>query len=205
MQVSTKQDPYQKKKQATQETLIDAAFTLFSRKGFHNTTTREISELAGVNELTLFRHFQSKNNLLSQVVSHNAVLSSQGFTQEALDTRDFKTAFRHFAQLTVSELEEKYPMIRLMMMEATSNPEIKQVVSPITVSLREWLVGVLQKGVREGQVRPDLDLPLVAQSFLWLCLSDVMTRADVGPSVCPFSSEAVINMAIEIFLRGITT
>jgi len=37
---------------------------LFAAQGMTETTTREIAELAEVNEVTLFRHFGNKHNLL---------------------------------------------------------------------------------------------------------------------------------------------
>lgn len=52
----------------TQEKIIKAAKELFEQKGFAATTTKEISELAGVSEVTLFRHFETKRNLFERTV-----------------------------------------------------------------------------------------------------------------------------------------
>lgn len=192
------------RKQETQEALLDAAYRLFSQKGFSATTTREIAECAGVNELTLFRHFQNKNNLLSQVIIQRAT----GFHLEKLldetQSCSFEAGFYQFAQLLLKLLETKYPMIRLMIIEATSNPELKNLVGPVTVQLRQALVRHLERGVREGRVRPDLNLELVAQSFLWIFLSYVMVRSDVGQKFCPFPSQEVAQASTDIFLRGLS-
>lgn len=191
------------RKQATQEAILDAAYTLFARKGFNGTTTREIAENAGVNELTLFRHFHSKDNLLSQVLSQYAQLEQlEKRLEEALEG-SFAEGFYAFACLMLEQLEAKYPMIRLMIIEATANPELKHLVGPLTVKLRQTLVKHLQRGVDEGLVRKDLDLELVAQSFLWIFLSYVITRSDVGPQYCPFPPDAVAKASTDIFLRGL--
>ncbi len=50
-------------KQATEARILDAATQLFSRQGFHGTSTREIARLADVNEATLFRNFENKEKL----------------------------------------------------------------------------------------------------------------------------------------------
>ena len=44
----------------TSQKIIDAAMTLVRDKGYVATTTKEIARIAGVNECTLFRKFESK-------------------------------------------------------------------------------------------------------------------------------------------------
>ena len=45
--------------------LIHAALQVYSQGGSRGATTRRIAELAAVNEVTLFRHFGSKDALIS--------------------------------------------------------------------------------------------------------------------------------------------
>src|SRR3954470_496472 len=40
-----------------------AAIALFSRQGYHGTSTREIARLADVSEVTLFRYFERKEDV----------------------------------------------------------------------------------------------------------------------------------------------
>jgi len=40
-----------------------AAASLFSRQGYHGTSTREIARLADVSEVTVFRHFECKEDI----------------------------------------------------------------------------------------------------------------------------------------------
>jgi AcrR family transcriptional regulator len=47
----------------TEVRIVEAAVQLFSRQGYKGTSTREIAQLAGVNEATLFRYFGRKNDL----------------------------------------------------------------------------------------------------------------------------------------------
>jgi AcrR family transcriptional regulator len=57
----------------THQRLLQAAKELFTRQGITQTTTRQIAEVAGVNEVTLFRHFGSKPGLLLAVFDHLGV------------------------------------------------------------------------------------------------------------------------------------
>ena len=47
----------------TEVRMVEAAVQLFSRQGYKGTSTREIAQLAGVNEATLFRYFTRKADL----------------------------------------------------------------------------------------------------------------------------------------------
>jgi AcrR family transcriptional regulator len=51
----------------TRQTLIVAAHEVFGRRGFANATTREIAQLAGVAEGTIYRHFPDKEALFHAV------------------------------------------------------------------------------------------------------------------------------------------
>jgi len=46
---------------------VKAALPLFARKGFANTTTRELAEAAGVSEALIYKHFPSKESLYAEI------------------------------------------------------------------------------------------------------------------------------------------
>ncbi len=55
---------------ATAERLLTAAREVFEEEGFRGATTRKIAARAGVNEVTLFRHFASKEELIGAALEH---------------------------------------------------------------------------------------------------------------------------------------
>ena len=48
--------------------ILAAAARVYAEHGFRGSTTRRIADVAGVNEVTLFRHFKSKEALLAQAL-----------------------------------------------------------------------------------------------------------------------------------------
>src|SRR5580692_8202400 len=54
----------------TRERILSAAREVIAKKGKRGATTREIADVAGVNEATLFRHFGTKEALLVACAQH---------------------------------------------------------------------------------------------------------------------------------------
>jgi AcrR family transcriptional regulator len=65
--------------------ILEAALDLFSEKGLEATTTLKIAKKAGVNEVTLFRHFKSKMALFDAVMDE---VKKAGFDTEIVEGID---------------------------------------------------------------------------------------------------------------------
>ena len=50
------------------EKIITAAMTAYAESGFQGATTRRVAEIAGVNEVTIFRNFGSKAALMDEAL-----------------------------------------------------------------------------------------------------------------------------------------
>jgi AcrR family transcriptional regulator len=54
--------------EGSRERLLEAAARVYARAGLAGTTTRRVAEAAGVNEITLFRHFGTKERLIAEAI-----------------------------------------------------------------------------------------------------------------------------------------
>ncbi len=52
----------------TRERILREASRLFSRKGYHGTSTREIAEAVEIRQPSLFHHFPSKRDIMSELI-----------------------------------------------------------------------------------------------------------------------------------------
>src|SRR3990172_7044895 len=57
----------------TRDKILKAAAMVYAETGFRGATTRRIAQEAGVNEITLFRHFGSKGRLLHEAIECAAI------------------------------------------------------------------------------------------------------------------------------------
>src|SRR5438045_5646420 len=65
------------------EAIVKAVLPLFARKGFANTTTRELAEVAGVSEALIYKHFPSKESLYAQIQDTGCKDKDQGLEKLA--------------------------------------------------------------------------------------------------------------------------
>lgn len=61
----------------TKKRILAAAELVLSRDGFQGATTREIAEQAGVNEVTIFRHFRTREELIRATLEHGCAASTR--------------------------------------------------------------------------------------------------------------------------------
>ncbi len=54
----------------TRSNIMNVALKLFSEQGYYSTTTKQIANEAGVNEVTIFRNFKTKGNLFQETTQN---------------------------------------------------------------------------------------------------------------------------------------
>ncbi|MCP6757887.1 MAG: TetR/AcrR family transcriptional regulator [Fischerella sp. CENA71] len=188
----------------TRDRLIKAAIAVMSTEGIIGATTREIAHIAGVSEVTLFRHFQNKEQLLSAVAEYVTALQLEALANQQEWTQDLRCDLLHYAWLYNNMLEEHEALVRMFIGEAQRHPqEALRVFQQAALSLREKLVVYLQTGVRRGDVHPDVDLPLAVDLFTGMLLSG-MLRRHAAPIPQGYSRDRYIEGCVDLFVRGIS-
>ncbi len=109
----------------TKEKIADAAIRLFAEKGFNGVTTKEISDAAGVSEVTLFRLYENKRNLYQCLIKENLhPYQIQRYLEEDV-TYDLETDLRNMAGLMQSTLKKNLPFIKMIVKDHHANNEHK--------------------------------------------------------------------------------
>ncbi|GDX87742.1 hypothetical protein LBMAG44_16550 [Gemmatimonadota bacterium] len=111
----------------TREHILTAAARLYAEHGFRGTTTRAIAEKAGVNEVTVFRIFGSKETLIVEAMRAHGVPVNVG-TLPATPV-DPEQELAAWAIQTRKVLVSIRAMIRQAMSDAEQNPEMPRSVT----------------------------------------------------------------------------
>ena len=88
-----------------QKEILDASIKLIARKGIQELTIKNLSALVGISEPAIYRHFESKIEILTALLTYFGDRSEEGFKQIAASDRTvlgklesvFEHHFRNFA------------------------------------------------------------------------------------------------------------
>jgi AcrR family transcriptional regulator len=187
----------------TRQRLLEAAARIFARDGLAGATTRVIAQDAGVNEVTLFRHFQSKERLIAAVVGQNFGPQARAVpipTPTANLESDLHALGRGYESL----LQENWPLVRTMLGEMhnhlTESHE-KQVFRAIFLPLKEAVVARVETAQRDGALRRDRRADLLSDLFLGSIFTGVLRRSMPHLKIA-YSATAYLEAAVEQFLDG---
>jgi AcrR family transcriptional regulator len=187
----------------TRTRLIEAASQVFASLGVQGATTREIARVAGVNEVTLFRHFASKEQLLGAVIKNALALQTEALAHPQAWTQDLKIDLIQYAHLYNTMLEAQEDLIRTFIGEAKRHPDAaKQVIQEAAKPLGEKLVAYLQSSQRRGTVRADIELFPAVDMFKGMLLAGMLCRS-ANFNQGSYSCEDYIETCVDIFVCGI--
>ncbi|MBI4532543.1 MAG: TetR/AcrR family transcriptional regulator [Candidatus Melainabacteria bacterium] len=185
----------------TRDRITKAALAIFSSKGYASATTREIATEAGVNEVTLFRHFGSKENLLGAIAERYSVIPVIAETLKSQLTGDYRCDLKLIAHHILDVWEERRELIMIMMFESQHHPEEVSLLTRVPGQLRDYLAGYFSGLAWKGIVRP-LNYAATAQSFISGLFTYFLTSQLFGPDFHPYSKEEYANNFVEIFVAG---
>lgn len=187
---------------STREKILAAAARIFGREGLTGATTREIAREAGVNEVTLFRHFKSKERLLSAVVGKNFSLTGASPAEIPEPTDDLAHDLVELARCYDRLLTENLPLVRTMVGEIHRHAEHeRQVFRGIFDPLRAALTTRLHRASKEGELRPDRNLAILSDQFTGMIFMGVLKRNT--PTVQRnYAQSAYLQAVAELILHG---
>lgn len=184
----------------TRERILSAAREVIARKGKRGATTREIAEVAGVNEATLFRHFGSKSALLIAVAQRfcgvvelrDMVAQLQGPVEE-----DLLAIGREMYE----RMESQKDIIRWSIADAEYERDLffSTAWRP-QLAIHEVVVEVMDQYVRAGVLEGDPGE--LALFFIGVVLIHVVAREKFPDAKLSGDAEEALRLYIHIFLNG---
>jgi AcrR family transcriptional regulator len=181
--------------------LLGAAARVYAEVGYRGATTRRIAQDAGVNEITLFRHFGSKDALLQEAIARTACGLPLGtLPQRAEDPAAELTAW---AKAHIAHLGEHRSLIRTCMGEMEEHPGLvsSSVENPTALAAAE-LAGYLRRLQERGLALADFDPHAAAAMLMGALFGDAMGR-DVIPDMFRTPLEESLHAYVRLFLRAI--
>ena len=181
--------------------------TLFARQGFEGTTTRQIAEVARVNEAIIFRHFPTKEDLYWAIIrrkcnnSGRAQMIDEKIAAGGTDLEIFSSIATHMLSRTRADEN----ITRLLLFTALERHELSQAFFRNFVAQQyESLAGYIRGRVADGAFR-HVDPTLAARSFLGMVVYHYLLQELFGGKrQCDYDPETTGRMLAELWLRGMT-
>jgi AcrR family transcriptional regulator len=201
----------------TKQQLLDAATTVFSLRGFARATTKEIAQVAGVAEGTIYRHFADKQDLFYAAFSAKRAITADEFLRlpELAGKETIRENLRRFisviedvertiAPLRASMWSDKELMEQLSASERTGADGVGEGAGPGAGQPAEPL-GPLAEYLRAeqalGRIRGEVDCERAAFALFAIPFASVM-MSRLAPGQLP-AEDLDIMGALDIVLGGL--
>lgn len=138
----------------TQDRILEAAVQLFSRQGYSGSSTHEIARLAGVSEVTVFRHFSRKRDLFWAAAESRLrrIRMSRELRNRLEGDENPRTALPGIIELLVGIVYQHPETVRLLYLslfelEHGAERILRKHLVPLFQPLREYLSRCVAKGL----------------------------------------------------------
>ena len=187
---------------ATRESLLDVTAKLYAEHGWLGTTTRRIAEAAGVNEVTLFRQFGSKESLLLEAIT----LASGEHRIDRPFLPDVPGELT--SELTIwaiahhQSVAAKSGIIRTCLAEWEQRPELAPKVCGGGLVAFADVTRYLGLARTAGLIGAGGSIEAAGSMLINAIFMDAMTR-DVMPGTHPHSVDESIASFVDVVLRAL--
>ena len=140
---------------STDEKIIKATFGILQKEGVTKATTKKIAAEAGVNEVTIFRNFQNKNNLI-EVTKEFYLGKFLKKLEEIFDFNDDDDIEGYLQSNFVGLLsipENDFSIVKVAMEEVRDTPGRKQLISRISATVIDKLEEFFKFQIEKGKIR----------------------------------------------------
>jgi AcrR family transcriptional regulator len=186
----------------TKRRILAAAELVFSRDGFQGATTRRIAREAGVNEVTLFRHFNTREQLLRATLEYGCEAFDVLVEPEKICQGELLDGLEGYIRDVYSVVKQREAIVRAFMVEARLLPEsIRRSLQEFMLTRKARFVALLQRAQQGGFVRKEVDVSAAAD-FIRDAIHSAMLRHTLYDTD-PETVDAHLRGVTDIFYRGI--
>lgn len=188
---------------STSEKIIAATLRVLQKEGFEKATTKKISAEAGVNEVTIFRKFENKKNLVE--TTKNYYLQLLMDTVEDIFDYDEDEEIEEYLKISFYGIlnlsDEDFSILRIAMGEVSTIPDKKHLISQITDVILDKLEEYFKSQKDKGVIR-DID----TRSLAVMCFSVIFQSVilwKVYDKDMTFESNHYADDILDILFDGI--
>jgi AcrR family transcriptional regulator len=149
--------------------ICDAAFQLFARKGYHQTSVREIAEAAHLSIGALYTYIKTKDDILLLVYQRIFELFQERMSAALLASGDPAAQLKAAIAATLKLYDEYQDLVLVLYQESHAlRREALQQLFEVDRRYVSMIQAIIERGTREGHFEAG-DSNLLAITILFLC------------------------------------
>lgn len=184
---------------SVRDDLLAAAARVYAEAGYRGATTRRIALAAGVNEITLFRHFGSKDALLREALTRTDDRPGAELPEEPRDPAGELLAW---AGSHITDMRGRQALIRTCMGEFAEHPGLFVPENSGPVRAARSLAQYLRRLRARGLTQAEFDPQAAAALLIGTLFADAMGR-EIMPDLYANEPDQALREYVTLFLRGI--
>ena len=156
------------KEQAKQK-IVKSAVSAFGKKGYDHTTMEDIAKETGVSKSALYTYFQSKEDILAELMKSGFETSDRLTLEEVLDALLDESRDPTFVLAELYDIIVKNPDVMRLSFEAvasaTYNKKLRKVLRDDLESDVAKISAYVKRLVAQGKIKPEMDVRTFALLF----------------------------------------
>lgn len=192
------------KNENTEEKIISATFKILREEGVQKATTKKIAAEAGVNEITIFRKFENKKNLVQVTKDYylNALIEKLENTFSFEEDDEIEDYIQNCFYGVLEYTREDFSVIQVAMQEVQDTPDRKLLMSQITDAILFKLEDFFKLKKEKGVIK-DLNPMAVAILCYSIIFQSVILWQIYGNTEEFESDDSVSEDILEMIYHGI--
>lgn len=158
------------KKESTEvrrEQIIRAALEIIGKDGIKGLTTSGIAKAVGISEANIYRHFKSKDAILTATVEDLEAAISNILKAVTNGESSPLDKLAQILKLHLSHIEDNKGVPRLVFSsELHFRPDLRDRLASLIERYLKMLKKILDAGVKEGSINSDIDTEAMAGFFV---------------------------------------
>lgn len=191
----------------TRQSLLKAALSVFSRKGYSATTLEDVAQEAGVTRGAIYWHFGSKAELFNALMEEYSARGSEIVQAAAAEGGSMVEILRRIFIRLLKAVESDQALksvMELNLFKTEYSPELSETLAKQVENGRTLLAGITQameRGIKDGELRADMEAEDLARAFIAF-QNGVLQLWLYDPEAFILSERA--SQMAEILARGIS-
>jgi len=189
----------ERKKMLSRQAILDAAVLVFSKKGFREASIADIMNGADLGTGTFYNYFQSKEELLVQLLGRLVKEVNTTVKDLQAEGRSSADILSTACMLTAKFLDENRYVMPLFLAAAyhSGTPENAAEHKPVpTPGFKPLFERILKAGQEKGEVRKDVPAELITEMFHSIYQATAFSKLEI-------SFQENVAMKMKLLLDGI--